>query len=62
MSFLIGFYVTLIGGFMAFIALFAITGNLDERLNRALNGFAAVALLLFGLFQLFRGIIQLVSL
>jgi threonine/homoserine/homoserine lactone efflux protein len=59
LSFLIGFYVALIGGFMAFVALFAITGSVDKRLNRALNGFAVIALLLFGLFQLVRGIIQL---
>jgi hypothetical protein len=39
--------------------LFAITGSVDKRLNRALNGFAVIALLLFGLFQLVRGIIQL---
>jgi threonine/homoserine/homoserine lactone efflux protein len=62
LGFLTAFYVALIGGFMAFVALFAITGKLDERLNRALNGFAAIALLLFGLFHLYRGILQIFNL
>jgi threonine/homoserine/homoserine lactone efflux protein len=61
-GFLIGFYVALVGGFMAFVALFTLTGKLDERLNRALNGFAAIALLLFGIFHLIRGLIQMVDL
>jgi threonine/homoserine/homoserine lactone efflux protein len=57
-GFLLGFYVALIGGFLAFVALFALTGKLDKRINRTLNGFAALALLLFGLFHLIRGLIQ----
>ncbi|MFN2135075.1 MAG: LysE family translocator [Candidatus Promineifilaceae bacterium] len=61
-SFMTGFYVALIGGFIAFVALFALTGSLDPRLNKALNGLAAVALLVFGLFQLGRGMYQLISL
>ena len=61
-GFLVAFYVAIIGGFMAFVALFAITGKLDERLNRALNGLAAVALLIFGLYHLGRGIMQMVNL
>jgi threonine/homoserine/homoserine lactone efflux protein len=61
-GFLVSFYTALIGGFIAFVAIFAFTGRLDERLNRALNGFAAIALMLFGLYQLFRGIIQIVEL
>ena len=61
-GFLLGFYVTLIGGFMAFVALFAFTGSLDERLNRVLSGLSAVALLIFGVFHLARGIMQMVNL
>lgn len=61
-SFLLGFYVALIGGFMAFVALFAFTGSLDARLNRVLSGLSAVALFFFGLFHLGRGIIQLANL
>ncbi len=60
-GFLSGFYVTLIGGFMAFVALFAAAGKLDERLNSALNGLSAIALLIFGIFHLGRGIIQLLN-
>ena len=62
LGFLLGFYAAIIGGFMAFVTLFAVTGNLNERLNRALNGLAAIAMLLFGFFQLGRGIIQLANL
>ena len=61
-GFLLGFYVALIGGFMAFVALFAFTGSLDPRLNRVLSGLSAVALFLFGLFHLGTGIIQLANL
>lgn len=60
-GFIVGFYTALIGGFMAFVALFAITGSLDARVNRLLNGLSAVALLLFGLFQLGRGIMQVIG-
>jgi threonine/homoserine/homoserine lactone efflux protein len=60
-GFLTAFYVAIIGGFMAFVAIFALTGKLDERLNRALSGLAAIALLLFGLFHLARGIMQLLN-
>ncbi len=55
-SFLAGFYGTLIGGFMAFIALFAIAKNLDPRLGRVLSAVSALALLLFGLYQLWSGL------
>jgi threonine/homoserine/homoserine lactone efflux protein len=54
-SFVVGFYGALIGGFMAFVALFAIAKNLDPRLSRVLSAFSAVALLLFGLYQLVNG-------
>ncbi len=52
---MVGFYGTLIGGFMGFIALFAIAKNLDPRLSRLLSGVSALALLLFGLYQLWSG-------
>ena len=61
-GFLLGFYVAMIGGFMAFVALFAFTGSLDQRLNRLLNGLSAIVLFLFGIFHLGRGIIQMVNL
>ncbi|HHH40659.1 MAG TPA: lysine transporter LysE [Chloroflexi bacterium] len=55
-SFLIGFYGTLIGGFAGFILLFATAGRLDARLGRLLSGLSALALFLFGLYQLWMGI------
>lgn len=61
LSFVLGFYLTLIGGFMAFIALFAVTGSLDPRLNRILGFASAVALLLFGLYQLWLGAMTLLA-
>ena len=61
LSFIAGFYLTLIGGFLAFVAIFALTGKLDARLNRALSGLAALALFLFGLFQVGKGILQIVQ-
>lgn len=54
-SFVLGFYFTLIGGFMAFITLFALTQSLDARLNRFLSALSALALLIFGLYQLWLG-------
>jgi threonine/homoserine/homoserine lactone efflux protein len=54
-SFMVGFYGTLIGGFIAFIALFAIAKQLDPRLSRVLSGASALALLLFGLYQIWSG-------
>jgi len=54
-SYLVGFYGTLIGGFMAFIGLFAVAKSLDPRLSRILSAVSALALLLFGLYQLWSG-------
>lgn len=56
LAFFFGFYGALIGGFMAFVLLFATAKQLDEKVNRALSGISAVALLLFGLYQLWLGI------
>jgi threonine/homoserine/homoserine lactone efflux protein len=55
-SFMVGFYGTLIGGFIAFIALFAVAKNLDPRVGRGLSLASALALLLFGLYQLWQGV------
>ena len=56
MSYLVGFYGALIGGFMGFVALFAVAKSLDPRLSRVLSGVSALALLLFGLYQLRSGL------
>lgn len=54
-GFLLGFYGALIGGFAGFVTLFALTRRLDQRVNRVLSGVSTVALLLFGLYQLWLG-------
>jgi len=60
-SFIAGFYTALIGGFMGFVALFSLTNRLDARVSRALSGFSAVALFLFGLFQLRSGLAAILA-
>jgi threonine/homoserine/homoserine lactone efflux protein len=55
-GFLFGFYGTLIGGFAALIIFFALAGHLSPRLVRALSGLSAVALFVFGAYQLWSGI------
>lgn len=55
-SFLVGMYVMLIGGFMGLIFLFSAAGQLGPKVNRVLIGVSAVALALFGLYQIWQGI------
>jgi threonine/homoserine/homoserine lactone efflux protein len=54
-GFLLGFYLTLIGGLAGYIVLFATASRIDPRLTRLLNGVSALALLIFGLYQIWRG-------
>jgi threonine/homoserine/homoserine lactone efflux protein len=56
LSFLLGFYGTLVGGFMAYIALFAVARKMDPKVSRGLSLFSAIALFCFGLYQLWSGI------
>lgn len=56
LAFLIGFYAALIGGIMLFILVFGGAGQLDPRVNRGLSAVSAIALLLFGFFQIVNGI------
>ena len=58
LSFVLGFYLTLICGFMAFIALFAFTKRFDARVSRILSGISALALLIFAFYQLWLGVSQ----
>lgn len=60
-AFLVGMYGTLIGGFAFFIVLFGTVGQLDPRVNRGLSLISAVALVLFGLWQLWSGGTALVA-
>ncbi|MCL4265241.1 MAG: LysE family translocator [Anaerolineae bacterium] len=55
LGFLFGFYGALIGGFMAFVVLFAVARQLDPRVSRVLGLASALALLGFGLYQLWQG-------
>ncbi len=55
-TFLVGIYVMLIGGFMGLIFLFSAAGQLGPKVNRALIGFSASALALFGVYQVWQGI------
>lgn len=55
-GFLAGFYVILISGLAAIILVFGMARELGPKVNRALVGISAIALLLFGLYQLWLGI------
>ena len=56
LSFILGFYGTLIGGFVLFITVFATGRRYAPRLISSFSILAIVALALFGLFQLISGI------
>jgi threonine/homoserine/homoserine lactone efflux protein len=56
LSFLAGFYATMIIGLATIIVVFGSARQLGPRVNRALLGISALALLCFGLFQLWLGI------
>jgi threonine/homoserine/homoserine lactone efflux protein len=55
-GYLAGFYVALVGGLALLVGLFGAAGRLDPRVSRVLSGLSALALLLFGLFQLWNGL------
>lgn len=57
LAFLAGFYIALIGGLMVLIFLFSAMGSVNPRVTRALGLGSAVALALFGLYQLGQGIL-----
>jgi threonine/homoserine/homoserine lactone efflux protein len=56
MSFMTGFYVTMILGFSLIIIVFGSAQQLGPKVNRALLGISAIALFCFGLVQLWLGI------
>jgi threonine/homoserine/homoserine lactone efflux protein len=60
-SFISGFYGALIGGFAGFVILFAIAKRLDPRLSRSLSAVSVLALLLFGLYQLWQGFTAIIE-
>jgi threonine/homoserine/homoserine lactone efflux protein len=55
-GFLAGFYGTFVCSLSAFIIVFATAGGLDPRVNRILRGVSALALLVFGLYQIAVGV------
>jgi threonine/homoserine/homoserine lactone efflux protein len=61
LSFVLGFYLTLIGGFAAFVILFATASQFGPKVNKILRVVSAVALLGFGLYQLWQGVGALIG-
>jgi threonine/homoserine/homoserine lactone efflux protein len=55
-GFLGGFYGAMVGALVAMIVVFGAARQLGPKVNRALLGASALALLAFGIFQLARGI------
>lgn len=61
LSFVVGFYGAFIGGFALFIILFATASQLGPKVNYFLRGVSVVALLIFGLYQLWTGVTRLMD-
>ncbi len=57
LGFLFGFYFSMIGGLTLLVVLFGAARRLGPRVNRVLLGFSALALLGFGLYQLWQGLL-----
>ena len=55
-GFMLGFYIALLGGFALQILLFGTAHRLGSRVSRGLTGVSALALLIFGLIQLWQGL------
>jgi threonine/homoserine/homoserine lactone efflux protein len=61
LSFVLGFYGALIGGFIVFIILFATASQLGPKVSHSLRIVSGVALLIFGLYQLWLGVTSLAA-
>lgn len=57
LGFLFGFYLTMISGLALLVVLFGAARRLGPRFNRVLIGVSALALLGFGLYQLWQGLL-----
>jgi threonine/homoserine/homoserine lactone efflux protein len=55
--FLFGFYFAMVGGLAALVVLFGAARQLGPRVSRALIGISALALLGFGVYQLWQGVV-----
>jgi threonine/homoserine/homoserine lactone efflux protein len=60
-SFVAGFYTMLIGGFALFVILFATASRLGPQINRGLRIVSIVALAMFGVYQLWVGVLALLQ-
>jgi threonine/homoserine/homoserine lactone efflux protein len=58
---IVGFYAAMIASLAAIILVFHATGSLGQRVNRLLIGVSAVALVLFGFYQLWLGLLALIG-
>jgi threonine/homoserine/homoserine lactone efflux protein len=56
LGFLAGFYIAMLSSLAAIILVFGLASKLGPKVNRAMIGISAIALFLFGLFQLWRGV------
>ena len=56
LAFIVGFYVTMILSLVAIILIFGTVRQLGPKINRILLGVSAIALLFFGIYQLWLGI------
>jgi threonine/homoserine/homoserine lactone efflux protein len=56
LGFLAAFYIILIGGLMGMMALFSAARNLGNKISRAFLGISVLALAVFGMIQLWRGL------
>lgn len=61
LSFVLGFYLTLIGGFAAFIIVLGKASQFGPKVSKILGYVAAIALLGFGIYQLWRGFSTLIG-
>jgi L-lysine exporter family protein LysE/ArgO len=55
LGFLLGFYGSLVGGFISLVIFFGLVGQANPRLNWLLGIVSAIALFAFGLYQLWQG-------
>jgi threonine/homoserine/homoserine lactone efflux protein len=60
-SLIIGFYITFVAGLMSLVIIFAKVGELNPRLNTFMTALSAVALLVFGVYQISTGTMALLS-
>jgi threonine/homoserine/homoserine lactone efflux protein len=60
-SFVLGFYGTLIGGFAGFVILFATARHLGSRVTKILSLVSAIALLVFGSYQIGEGLRNIIG-